>query len=152
MYSNAYYSTMDIPFNDQLNQNAKKSIGMSLTIPIFNRFIYRNNVRQAKVGVINQRLTMEDSKKTLYKEIQQAYFNATAEQEKYLASEKSVAASREALMYAEERYIAGKSTVYEFNESKTKYASSLSQQAQAKYNFIFRAKILDFYNGVPITL
>ena len=46
----------------------------------------------------------------------------------------------------------GKSTVFEFNESKTKYATSLSQQARAKYNFIFKAKILDFYNGVEIKL
>ncbi|MDO4756561.1 MAG: TolC family protein, partial [Parabacteroides sp.] len=54
--------------------------------------------------------------------------------------------------YAEERYAAGKSTVFEFNEAKTKYAQSLSEQAQAKYNFIFRAKILDFYNGTSISL
>ena len=157
-YSNGYYqsfgneSIVNTPFSEQFKQNAQKNISVNLSIPIFNRFSNRNTVRQAKVNVINQQLMMEDSKKTLYKEIQQAYFNATAEQEKYIASEKSVAASKEALAYAEERYIAGKSTVFEYNESKTKYASSLSQQAQAKYNFIFRAKILDFYNGVEIKL
>ena len=95
---------------------------------------------------------MENSKKALYKEIQQAYFNAIASQEKYLAFEKSIIASKEAFTYAEERYAAGKFTVFEYNESKTKYAQSLSEQAQAKYNFIFRAKILDFYNGTPIRL
>jgi len=157
-YTNSYYNyfgsddVVNIPFNDQFKQNAQRGIGLSLSIPIFNRFAIRNNVRQAKVGIINRELMMENSKKTLYKEIQQAYFNATAEQQKYMASEKSVAASAEALMYAEERYAAGKSTVFEYNESKTKYAQSLSQQAQAKYNFIFRTKILDFYNGIPITL
>jgi outer membrane protein len=77
---------------------------------------------------------------------------ATAAQEKYMASEKSVAASKEALAYAEERYAVGKSTVFEFNESKAKYTQSLSEQAQAKYSYIFRTKILDFYNGTPITL
>ena len=51
-----------------------------------------------------------------------------------------------------ERYNAGKSTVFEFNEAKTKYAQSLAEQAQAKYDFIFRTKILDFYNGNPIRL
>jgi outer membrane protein len=157
-YGNGYYQyfgsndIVKIPFSEQFKQNAQRNIGVSLSIPIFNRFSYRNNVRQAKVGVINQDLKMENSKKTLYKEIQQAYFNATAEQAKYIASEKSVTASKEALMYAEERYTAGKSTVFEYNESKTKYATSLSQQAQAKYNFIFRAKILDFYNGIEIKL
>lgn len=157
-YSNGYYQyfgndgIVNIPFNDQFKQNAQRGIGVSLSLPIFNRFSYRNGVRRAKLSIVNQTLTMENTKKTLYKEIQQAYFSATAEQEKYIASEKSVAASKEALMYAEERYMAGKSTVVEYNESKTKYATSLSQQARAKYNFIFKSKILDFYNGVPITL
>ena len=95
---------------------------------------------------------MENTKKTLYKEIQQAYYNASASQEKYTASDKSVTASKEAFNYAQERYNAGKSTVFEFNEAKTKYAQSLAEQAQAKYDFIFRTKILDFYNGNPIRL
>ena len=157
-YSNGYYSyfgadgLVNMPFSDQLKQNAQRGIGLSLNIPIFNRFSIRNSVRQARVGIFSQELTMENSKKTLYKEIQQAWFNATAAQEKYSASAKSVAASQEAFKYAEERYATGKSTVFEYNDSKTKYAQSLSEQAQAKYNFVFRAKILDFYNGIPITL
>ena len=157
-YSNGYYryfggdDYVSVPFSDQLTQNERKTIGLSLNIPIFNRFEVRNNVRQARVGIFNQELMMENSKKALYKEIQQAYYNATAAQEKYVASEKSVTASKETFIYAEERYASGKSTVFEYNESKTKYAQSLSEQAQAKFNFIFRAKILDFYNGMPITL
>jgi len=157
-YSNGYYryfggeDYIAIPFGDQLKQNDRRTIGLSLSIPIFNRFEIRNNVRQTRAGIISQELMMEYNKKELYKEIQQAYFNATAAQEKYIASGKSVVASKEAYSYAEERYAAGKSTVFEYNESKTKYAQSLSEQVQAKYNFIFRAKILDFYNGIPITL
>ena len=85
-------------------------------------------------------------------EIQQAYYNATAAQEKYIASGKSVKASEEAFHYAEDKYNAGKSTVFEFNEAKTKYAKSLVEEAQAKFSFILRAKILDFYNGTPIKL
>jgi len=156
-YSNGYYhysgSGRDNPsFSDQLEQNERKTIGFSLSIPIFNRFQVRNSVRSARIGIQNQELLVENSKKVLYKEIQQAYYNATAAQEKYTSSDKSVTASQEAFKYAEERYSAGKSTVFEYNESKTKYAQSLSEQSQAKYNFIFRAKILDFYNGTPIRL
>lgn len=157
-YSNGYYyysgdgDYTNLPFGDQLQANARKTIGFSLSIPLFNRFQTRNSVRAARIGIINQQLTMENTKKALYKEIQQAYYNATAAQEKYLASEKSVLASREAYTYAENRYSAGKSTVFEYNEAKTQYARSLSEQAQAKYEFIFRAKILDFYNGTPLTL
>jgi outer membrane protein len=156
-YSNGYYhysgaDVSNIGFGDQLNQNERKTIGLNLTIPIFNRFEVRNSVRSARVAIVNRELMMENSKKVLYKEIQQAYYNATAAQEKYIASGKSVEASKEAFSYAEDRYAAGKSTVFEYNESKTKYAQSLAEQAQSKYNFIFRAKILNFYNGIEITL
>ncbi|MDR2234294.1 MAG: TolC family protein [Tannerella sp.] len=157
-YSNGYYrefgtkGVVNIPFEDQLKNNASRGVGVSMSIPIFNRFSYRNNVRQAKVAVLNQTLMVEDSKKTLYKEIQKAYFNATAALEQYIASDKSVVASSEAFSYAEESYSAGKSSVFEYNEAKTKYTNSLSQQAQAKYTYIFSTKILDFYNGTPIKL
>ena len=158
-YSNGYYHTSmggefadTRSFGDQLKQNGQKIVGFSLSIPLFNRFQVRNSVRSARIGINNQQLLLENSKKTLYKEIQQAYYNATAAQEKYTASDKSVASSREAFSYAQARYEAGKSTVFEFNEAKTKYAQSLAEQAQAKYDFIFRAKILDFYRGTPLKL
>ena len=158
-YSNGYYHTSmggefadTRSFGDQLKQNGQKIVGFSLSIPLFNRFQVRNSVRSARIGINNQQLMLENSKKTLYKEIQQAYYNATAAQEKYQASDKSVAASKEAFDYAQVRYAAGKSTVFEFNEAKTKYAQSLAEQTQAKYDFIFRAKILDFYRGTPLKL
>ena len=158
-YSNGYYHTSmggefadTRSFGDQLKQNGQKIVGFSLSIPLFNRFQVRNSVRSARIGINNQQLLLENSKKTLYKEIQQAYYNATAAQEKYTASDKSVASSREAFSYAQARYEAGKSTVFEFNEAKTKYAQSLAEQVQAKYDFIFRAKILDFYRGAPLQL
>lgn len=157
-YSNGYYHNFgdgdynNAPFSDQLKNNGQKSIGFSLSIPIFNRFQVRNSVRSARIAIHNRELLMENTKKTLYKEIQQAYYNATAAQEKYVSSDKSVDASKIAFSYAEDRYGAGKSTVFEYSEAKTKYAQSLAEQTQAKYNFIFRAKILDFYHGTPITL
>ena len=157
-YSNGYYryfgagDISNISLGNQLRQNERKTIGFSLSIPIFNRFEVRNNVRAARVNILSQELMMENTQKTLYKEIQQAYFNATSAQEKYTSSTRSVEASREAFKYAEERYATGRSTVFEYNESKTKYAQSLAEQAQARYDFVFRTKILDFYNGTAITL
>ena len=158
-YSNGYYHTSmggefadTRSFGDQLKQNGQKIVGFSLSIPLCNRFQVRNSVRSARIGINNQQLLLENSKKTLYKEIQQAYYNATAAQEKFTASDTSVASSREAFSYAQARYEAGKSTVFEFNEAKTKYAQSLAEQAQAKFDFIFRAKILDFYRGTPLKL
>jgi outer membrane protein len=157
-YSNGYYryfgadDIINVRFADQLKQNERKTVGLSLSIPIFNRFEVRNSVRSARAAIISQELATENSRKTLYKEIQQAYINAVSAQEKYKASTRSVEAGLEAFKYAEERYATGRSTVFEYNESKTKYAQSLSEQAQAKYDYIFRTKILEFYNGKTISL
>ncbi len=156
-YSNGYYHyyTGDIeslPFSDQINQNGRKTIGFTLSIPLFNRFQVRNSVRSARIAIRNQELLMEDTKKTLYKEIQQAYYNAIAAQKKYESAGKSVTATKEAFDYAEDKYAAGKSTVFEYNEAKTKYAQSLAEEAQAKYEYIFRVKILEFYDGKELAL
>lgn len=158
-YSNGYFhnttagETTQMPdFGEQMKQNGQKTLGFSLSVPLFNRFQVRNSVRSARINIVNRELIMENTKKILYKEIQQAYYNATAAQDKYTASDKAVIASKEAFKYAEERYSAGKSTVFEYSDAKTKYAQSLSEQVQSKYNFIFRTKILDFYNGTPIVL
>jgi Outer membrane protein len=155
-YNNNYFynykSDNNTSFADQIKNNGGENIGLSLSIPIFNRFQVRNRVRSARLGILNQELILENVKKTLYKEIQTAYLNAVSSQEKYRSSEKAVEASRESFKYAEERYGVGKSSVFEFNEAKTKLLQSQSEQIQAKYDYIFRAKILDFYNGIPIKL
>ncbi|MDR0413147.1 MAG: TolC family protein [Dysgonamonadaceae bacterium] len=139
-------------FSRQFRDNSGEFISLNLNIPLFNRFSVKNQVRNARINVGNQQLILENARKTLYKEIQAAYLNATAAREKYRASGKSVTASAESFKYARERYETGKSSVFEFNEAKTKLIQSQSEQIQAKYDYIFRMKILDFYNGNPIKL
>jgi outer membrane protein len=146
------YNYQNPAFSNQFRNNAGEYIGLSLSVPIFSRFAVRNQVRNAKVNIYNRQLELENTKKTLFKEIQTAYLNATAAQEKYNASDKAVKAASESFRYASTRYEVGKSSVFEFNEAKTKLVQSQSEQIQAKYDYIFRAKILDFYNGVPIKL
>lgn len=156
-YSNSYYHTYNLgagesnpSFSTQLSRNGSESVGLSLSIPVFNRLSTRNQVRSARISVENQELVLENIRQNLYKEIQQAYYNAVAAHEKYLSSEKSVEASQIAFRYEEQKYNAGRSTSYQFNDAKTRLAKSLSEAAQAKYDFIFRTKILDFYNGRPL--
>ena len=139
-------------FSEQIKNNGGEYIGLSLNIPIFNRFAVKNQVKSARLNIQDQQLILDNTKKKLYKEIQTAYLNAVAAQTKYSSSVKAVDASRESFKYAEERYEIGKSTVFEFNDAKTKLIQSLSEQIQAKYDYIFCAKILDFYNGMAITL
>jgi len=112
----------------------------------------RNQVSQAQLNVKKQQLELDNTKKTLYKEIQTAHMNATVAQEKYQAADRAVTASKEAFKYAQERYNIGNMSVFEFNDAKTKLMQSGSSQIQAKYEYIFRIKILEFYNGTPDVL
>jgi outer membrane protein len=146
------YNTTNPSLSDQLGNNAGEHISLNLSIPIFNRFSVRNQVRSARLNISNQQLVLENVKKTLYKEIQTAYLNAVAALEKYKASGQAIKATAESFNYAKERYETGKSSVFEFNEARTKLMRSQSEEVQAKYDYIFRTKILDFYNGIPIKL
>ena len=155
-YSNYYYHNysdgINLSFSDQIDQNQRKTIGLSLSIPIFNKFQIRNNIRSVKVNILNSHLMMDETKKQLYKEIEQAFLSASNSQQEYQSACKEVKANKIAFEFTDKKYTSGRSSVYEFNEAKTKYAQSLARQAQAKYNYIFRVKILDFYNGMPLVL
>jgi len=158
-YGNNYFHSYSLEeggsnrtFSNQIKDNAGQSIGLSFSIPIFNRFHVRNQVRSARLNIQSRQFALDNAKKSLYKGIRTAYLNAMASQEKYGSSEKAVLASQESFVYAQEKYEVGKISVFEFTEAKTRLLQSQSEQIQAKYNYIFRTKILDFYNGIPITL
>ena len=137
-------------FSAQLKENQREAIGMNMNIPIFNRMQTRNQVQSAHINVMNKELELENIKLALQKEIQQAYLSATAAQSKYTATEKALDAAQESYLYTEERYELGKATVFELVESQTKLSSSRSEQLQAKYEFLFREKILNLYEGKEI--
>lgn len=146
------YGSRNESFIGQFRDNGSEYLGFTINIPLFNRFQTRNKVRMARLSIENQILALDNVKLALYKEIQQAYQNAVSAQSKYGSTEKAFIAADEAFKYAEERYAIGKSTVFEFNEAQTKLLTSKSEQIQAKYDFLFRAKILDFYRGIQINI
>lgn len=86
-----------------------------------------------------------------YKDIEQAYTDAISAFEKYRSTTKAVIANQEAHRYALEKYAAGKSTVFEYNEIKMKLADALSQQSQAKYTYLLKDRILAFYSCFSLT-
>lgn len=145
------YNAPNRSFSNQLKGHSE-SIGLSLNIPIFNRFQTRNRVRAARLDIMNQQLVLDNVKLVLYKEIQQAHQSATSAQAKFISTEKAYEAAAESYKYAEERYKVGKMTVFELSDAQTKLLTSKSEQLQAKYDFLFRAKILDFYRGVEIDI
>ena len=145
-----YYSTINRTFRQQMDDNFNKYVGLSLNVPIFNRLSTRNRVRTARLQRENYALQLDNAKKTLYKEIQQAWYNAAAAESKYTSSHTATVASEASFMLMNEKYENGKANAVEYNEAKQNLLKAQSDELQAKYDYLFRTKILDFYKGVPI--
>lgn len=145
-----YYSTINRTFRQQIDDNFNKYVGLSLNVPIFNRLSTRNRVRTARLQRENYALQLDNAKKTLYKEIQQAWYNAAAAESKYTSSHTATVASEASFMLMSEKYENGKANAVEYNEAKQNLLKAQSDELQAKYDYLFRTKILDFYKGVPI--
>ena len=154
-YNNGYYHIYKAEnrrLKDQLKENERIGVGLSLSMPIFNRFATKNKVSLSKLVIEEQTLQLENTEKELYKEIQLAYLDAVTAIERWKAGEKNTEALSIAFHHLEQRYNAGKATVYEFLEGRTKLTKAQIEQSQIRYELIFRLKILDFYRGYEITL
>ncbi len=145
-----YYSTINRTFNQQMRDNFSKYVGFSLSVPLFNRLATRNRVRTARLQRENYALQLDDAKKTLYKEIQQAWYNAAAAVSKYRSSHAAMQASDASFRLTRKKYEGGTANAVEYNEAKQNLLKAQSDELQAKYEYLFRVKILDFYRGVPI--
>ena len=140
-----------IPYGDQLDRNLSESIGLSLSIPIFNGLQSRTSVKKARLGRMNAESQLQDQKNQLYSSVQQAYNDAQAAKRQFDASDKSVKATEKAFEYAEQRYGVGMMNSLEFNTASNNLARVKSELLRAKYDYIFKMKVLDFYQGKPIT-
>jgi outer membrane protein len=137
-------------FGDQLDQNFSKNFGLSLNIPIFNGLNTYSNVRQSRLSLENARISSELTRNQLFKSIQQAHTDAIAAQRKLAATEKAVVALQEAYMYAEKRFNAGLSNSLEFLTATNNLTRARIDSLQARYDLIFKVKVLDFYAGRPL--
>jgi outer membrane protein len=153
VYSPIYYYTYEkIKFWDQLDNNQNKSIGLYLNIPIFNKWQTQTMIGTSKVQLKSAQLNLQSTQNQLYKTIQQAYADARASLNKYNASIKSVDALTESFGYTEQKFNVGMLNSIDYNDAKNNLLKAKSELLQAKYDYIFRLKVLDFYQGKPITL
>lgn len=139
------------PYIDQMSQNFNRVAGFSLNVPIFNNFRTRTQVSLQKIAVENARLQQQIARNNLRRDIQTAWFDAKSAYERYKATEKSVEALGEAFEYIRQRFDVGLINTFEYNTSKNRLTEAQSNLAQARYEFILRSKVLDFYQGKPIT-
>jgi outer membrane protein len=154
LYNNQYADiySQKISFGDQMNNNARSNLGLTLSIPIFNNFEVKNNIANSELSIADYKYQLQQTRNVLRKDIELVYTNALAALNSYISTEKAVRSMKEAFRYTEEKFSVGMINSVEYNQSKNNLTDAQSELLQAKYEYIFRAKILDFYNGVPITL
>jgi outer membrane protein len=141
----------DTPFNDQFKNNVNKSIGITLSVPLFNGLQTVTSVKNAKLNALNAKLGQDLAEQNLYKVIAQSYANARAALNKYVASKSSVEASEMSFTFAQQKFNVGAISAFDFNTAKSRLVTAQSNLLQAKFDYLFKLKVLDFYQGKPLT-
>ena len=132
-------------FGNQFVDNGSEVIGLSLNIPIYNRMQVRHAVKRQQIALDEARLSEQEITDRLYKDIQSAYYNALAAQEKHTAAQKSRESAAKALEFAQSKYELGRLSTYEYNEAQTRLYRAEAEETQAKYEYLLRTRILEFY-------
>lgn len=140
-----------VTFEDQLDENYNKSLGLSLSIPIFNSWSAHSNVKRSALGLENVKLNDQQTKNQVYKSIVQAHSDANSGLLRYNAAQKAADAASQAYIYAEKKYNAGMLSSVEFLNVRNNKSRAETDLLQAKYDLIFRIKVIDFYLGRPLS-
>lgn len=153
---NTFYTNQPVGFRadfiDQLWLNDGVSYGFQLNVPIFNGFSTENNIKRSKIGVKRAELQLEQNKLELENTIQQAHVNVKTFGKTFEASQKTLEAQRLAYEYAKERYEVGLLNAFDFGQSQARVDNAEASVIRAKYDYIFRLKILEFFYGLPLSL
>nr|WP_298005356.1 TolC family protein [uncultured Flavobacterium sp.] len=137
-------------FFDQLDMYKGHNFGLQLNIPIFSGFAAKNNVARSRVNLEKSRLNLEQTELDLERNIYTAYADAKGAMETYLATKETLKAREEAFRYNKERYENGMATAFDYNQSQTLLVNTQSDLLRAKYDYLFRTRILEFYFGMPL--
>jgi outer membrane protein len=148
-YSNGTF--FDTSFGEQVRDNFNQFIGFGLTIPIFNGLATKSNVRRANINFQNAMVSEQLAKNNLNKVINQAVYDLRAAEKRFYSAQTAYESSKEAFNVIEQRYAVGLVNSLDFNQAQTNLNRAQFDQIQARYDFIFRSKVIDFYLGNPIT-
>lgn len=142
--------TQPKPFADQFKSNVNKSLGFQLNVPIYNGLQTHTAIKNAQLNALNAKLSQDLTHQTLYKNIAQAYANAKAALNNYLAQKASVEAAQVSFDYSKQKFEAGVISAFDYNMSKTKLFSAESNLLRSKYDYVFKMQVLDYYQGLPL--
>ncbi|MGB1307989.1 MAG: TolC family protein [Oceanihabitans sp.] len=151
--SNYFKSELFDPekFSQQFSDNKRHNFGLSLSIPIFNGFSIKNNVKRSEINVERTKFQLEQASLDLETNVYQAYNDTKGALKAYEAAQKTEEARQEAFNYSQERYNVGLLNAFDFSQSKNRLEAAQSEVVRTKYDYIFKLKVLEFYFGIPIT-
>lgn len=149
--SSGYNSTSFGSYPSQLNNGFNQGLGLTLSIPIFDRKVTRTNVAKANIGIQEAKLSLLNTKTTLTQAVEMAYLNVQNANSQYDAAKEQFVYTSESLRISAEQLRLGVNNTVAYLQQKTLYIQALQAFVQAKYTANLYTKIYDFYTGVPIT-
>jgi outer membrane protein len=146
------FTTKTTPFGDQFSNNFRQTVALSLTVPLFNGWTSRTNVGRAKIDVQSKELTMQSTRLKLKQDVYKAYYDAKVAVQKYYAAARAEEASGRAYTYAQKRYELGLMNALELLTTQNNSLKATSDALSAKYDLLFKLKVIDYYLGKEIKL
>lgn len=139
------------PFFEQLYRNDGVTYGFQLNIPILNGFATRNQVQRSKINVERAEYQLEQAELDLEANVYQAYVDAQGALEAYEAARVALQAQEQANAYATDRFDVGLTNAFDFSQSKARLENAQTEALRAKYDYIFKLKVIELYFGIPVT-
>lgn len=139
--------TKNTPFANQFKDNVNKSLGFTLNVPLFNGLSTYSSIKTAKLQTLNSKYNYDLTKQQLYKTIAQAFADAQSSFNKYNAAKLAEQAASQSFNFTKQKYDAGAISAFDFSTAKNRWLKSQSDVLNAKYDYIFKLKVLDFYQG-----
>jgi outer membrane protein len=133
-----------------LGNNLNKSLAFTLSIPLFNGLSTYAGIQTAKLQMLSNQYGYDIAKQQLYKTIVQAYTDAQGALNKYASAKVAYETSVQSFNYAEQKFNAGAINSFDYNNSKNRTLRTQTDMLNAKYDFIFKLKVLDYYQGKPL--
>ncbi|MER3471192.1 MAG: TolC family protein [Chitinophagaceae bacterium] len=146
------YNYGRIPYFNQLDQNFRQSVGLSLSVPIANGGVLRTNYERSKLNLKNYQLQKQADDLTLKQDIYKAYNDVITSTAKYNATIKQTEAAQRAFDFATKRYGVGLLNTIDLITTQNNLFSAQLQRLLAQYDFVFKMKVLEFYKGQGLRL
>jgi outer membrane protein len=146
-YSSSYNSASDVGFSDQLDLRRGGSVGLGISVPIFDRFSTSNATRRAEIQLDNELLIQESLQQDVALQVRRAHLDFTAAKEQLVVAEAQVRAAELALQASQDRYTAGASTLVELTQARAVQVQAASSLVTARYNLQFQRTLMDYYTG-----